>query len=531
MSAPPSGSANGSTTAGYYPDPSIPGYVRYWDGGSWVPGTSRPEPRPGEPMPAAPGEEPPAEAASAEPEDAAPTSEPADAVPAQRAEVLPPAPQGAPVMPQTPPAPGEPPAQGALPELRPRGDVDLHSGQQVTDWDDPSRLHGQRPEAATAWQADSARQAGFGGEQDQRVSWGSDGTGQQPGGDPRDAGWSRPQAAPPGEAPAVTAAPQPPQLQPGSAPQQPAVPAQSPPPAQAAQPTPPAQPKPVVHEQTTQLRRSDIIKARRMAREAQAQQGQQQGQQQQVPQQAPPPPHQAQPPTSLPAQPAPHLAPGAQPAGEPGWPQQVRELAQPGPHAGGPQPHGAADGLAAPWRPPASDPFLQAAQNQARPAGLGRRIAARLIDSLITAAVGAAVALPLLPKARDHIDAKVAEIEQAGVTQDIWLVDGTTGLYLAMVIGAVLVFGLLYEALPNARWGRTLGKKLLGLRVLSMDEQEPPGYGRAIVRWLVQGTLSFLVIGVVNLMWAFFDKPWRQCWHDKAAGTFTAEGGGEVRLG
>ncbi|RSS63345.1 DUF2510 domain-containing protein, partial [Streptomyces sp. WAC06614] len=27
---------------GYYPDPSIPGYIRYWNGSSWVPGTSRP---------------------------------------------------------------------------------------------------------------------------------------------------------------------------------------------------------------------------------------------------------------------------------------------------------------------------------------------------------------------------------------------------------------------------------------------------------------------------------------------------------
>ncbi|MEV7526791.1 DUF2510 domain-containing protein, partial [Streptomyces sp. NPDC091371] len=27
---------------GYYPDPSIPGFVRYWNGLSWVPGTSRP---------------------------------------------------------------------------------------------------------------------------------------------------------------------------------------------------------------------------------------------------------------------------------------------------------------------------------------------------------------------------------------------------------------------------------------------------------------------------------------------------------
>lgn len=30
--------------AGYYADPTIPGYIRYWDGSQWVPGTSRPAP-------------------------------------------------------------------------------------------------------------------------------------------------------------------------------------------------------------------------------------------------------------------------------------------------------------------------------------------------------------------------------------------------------------------------------------------------------------------------------------------------------
>lgn len=30
--------------AGYYADPSIPGYIRYWDGTQWVAGTSRPAP-------------------------------------------------------------------------------------------------------------------------------------------------------------------------------------------------------------------------------------------------------------------------------------------------------------------------------------------------------------------------------------------------------------------------------------------------------------------------------------------------------
>ncbi len=52
MSAPPSASAHGTPGPGYYPDPSIPGYIRYWNGAAWVPGTSRPAPPEGEPMPA-----------------------------------------------------------------------------------------------------------------------------------------------------------------------------------------------------------------------------------------------------------------------------------------------------------------------------------------------------------------------------------------------------------------------------------------------------------------------------------------------
>ncbi|MFB8062392.1 DUF2510 domain-containing protein, partial [Kitasatospora purpeofusca] len=32
---------------GYYPDPSVPGFVRYWGGSAWVPGTSRAAPAEG----------------------------------------------------------------------------------------------------------------------------------------------------------------------------------------------------------------------------------------------------------------------------------------------------------------------------------------------------------------------------------------------------------------------------------------------------------------------------------------------------
>ncbi|MEY7980379.1 DUF2510 domain-containing protein, partial [Streptomyces pilosus] len=55
MSAPTPAPGDDRPREGYYPDPSIPGYVRYWNGASWVPGTSRPAPKDGESLPAPSG--------------------------------------------------------------------------------------------------------------------------------------------------------------------------------------------------------------------------------------------------------------------------------------------------------------------------------------------------------------------------------------------------------------------------------------------------------------------------------------------
>nr|WP_247746032.1 RDD family protein [Streptomyces oryzae] len=243
------------------------------------------------------------------------------------------------------------------------------------------------------------------------------------------------------------------------------------------------------------------------------------------------------PPAGLGAAPGPGLAqgepapPGAQQGGglpgaaAPSWSQPPAGLpAQP--QSGGPD-------AVTPWRPPADDPFARAARQEARPGGLGRRFGARLVDLVLTLAVGAGAAFPFVGKAVDHINAKVEAVEQAGVTQRVWLIDGTTGSYLALVVGALLVFGLLYEVLPTARWGRTLGKKLFGLSVVNIEGYGKPAFGKSVLRWLVHGVLGLLVVGLVNAMWCLFDRPWRQCWHDKVAGTFVAKGSagdGELRL-
>lgn len=501
MSAPTPAPGDDRPREGYYPDPSIPGYVRYWNGAAWVPGTSRPAPTDGESLPA--------------PSGAAPT---ASAAPV------------APVVEETGPVffDEEPmPSPDAAPTPAPEADASQH---------------GSRPEPASAWQADAARQAGLGGEQERRVSWG--GPEQQNASGASGASGTRdprvPSEPPPAEGPGTVqiravkpgasgapSKPEPelepePKSEPESrvegtvtfrrptGPVRPAAAApQAPEPAPASSPSPSPSPG---TEGTMAIRalRPKPSESSQVPRQAAAP----------APAQAPAP---APAPEPAPAQPTVPQQGGAAVSpvtsgpggGSPSWAQQVHQLAD-------------ADGQqqppVVPWKPVANDPFLAMAQNQAagRPAGLGKRFAARLIDTIILLTVTGAAALPLGTKAADHVDSKIDAVKMSGEKATVWLLDGTTAGYLGMVLGVLLVFGVLYEVLPTAKWGRTLGKRVLGIQVRDMEEHEAPTFGVALKRWLVFAVPGILVIGVVGVLWGLFDRPWRQCWHDKAARTFVA---------
>ncbi|MEU3406748.1 RDD family protein [Streptomyces sp. NPDC006670] len=159
--------------------------------------------------------------------------------------------------------------------------------------------------------------------------------------------------------------------------------------------------------------------------------------------------------------------------------------------------------------------FERMAERAVRPAGLVRRGLARLLDSLVLAGVAVAVAAPLVPGVTAHVQAKVDAARASGRTTTVWLLDATTAGRLGLVLGALLLFGLLYEVLPTARWGRTPGKKLCGVRVLGTATLRPPGFGKALLRWLV-----YALLGLPGSLWCLVDRPRRRAWHDKAARTF-----------
>ncbi|MFF8903389.1 RDD family protein [Streptomyces olivaceoviridis] len=495
MSAPTPAPGDDRPREGYYPDPSIPGYVRYWNGASWVPGTSRPAPKNGEPLtpppsarPASPSveetgphffdEDPPDE----EQPGGAGQRDPQGGQPAQGAQWGRPGGPDRPGQPPQPAQPGSPGQAGGPWGADPRVPADASTapgGRAATRTDgaatvpptqdddphDPGTFIFRRPipGPAAADRTDDGTMTFRPVPSAPPVPSGTDsgpaGFGAQgPVGAPANPGFGAGKAA----AARAAAAQTPPAAQ---GPQSPSIP----------QPSPTPQPSPVAPAPV-----------------------------------APSVPHQAGPgQAGAPVTPL-TSGPGG---GQASWAQQVHQLAG----GGDEQP-------VAPWKPPVEDLFQAAARRQAaaRPAGLGKRLAARLIDLLAIGAVTAAAAVPLGIRAVDHVQQKIDAARLSGHEVTVWLLDGTTGTSLGIVLAVLLLAGVLYEVLPTARWGRTLGKKLCGLEVRDIEAHEPPAFGAALRRWLVLSVPGLLVVGIVGVLWCLFDRPWHQCWHDKAAHTFVA---------
>ena len=87
----------------------------------------------------------------------------------------------------------------------------------------------------------------------------------------------------------------------------------------------------------------------------------------------------------------------------------------------------------------------------------------------------------------------------------------TTSRYLSTLVGLVYVVGFIGSAK-----GQTPGFMALRLRVVSLSDGGPIGFGRAAIRWVV-GLVSAAAI-LIGYFWMLWD-PQKQTWHDKAAGS------------
>jgi uncharacterized RDD family membrane protein YckC len=141
-------------------------------------------------------------------------------------------------------------------------------------------------------------------------------------------------------------------------------------------------------------------------------------------------------------------------------------------------------------------------------ATMGKRLLAYVVDALTALVVGGAFVLAgMLPLLRSLQDPAATPVGASPLL--------LVGYALTLALG---VFQWWYL---GAR-GFTVGKRVVGLRVLSATTGRPVGMGRALLRLLVPAAGS-LVLGIGQLvvhLSPFFDSSGRrQGWHDKAAGT------------
>ncbi|MGP4089654.1 RDD family protein [Streptomyces sp. KR55] len=165
---------------------------------------------------------------------------------------------------------------------------------------------------------------------------------------------------------------------------------------------------------------------------------------------------------------------------------------QPPPYGGGqPPPYGGG-----PEEPLAGMPPL---------ADSGKRTLARIIDMIL---VGVVVWLLTWGFNVDEY-----QVGRGGVD---------TGNSLAQSTIAAVLFTA-YDTFMISKWGQTLGKKWLGMRVANLDNGATPSVQTALIRsavlWIPFAFCCACLWTVLCGGWSFFDKPYKQGLHDKAAKT------------
>ncbi|MGC5410833.1 RDD family protein [Streptomyces sp. DT225] len=171
----------------------------------------------------------------------------------------------------------------------------------------------------------------------------------------------------------------------------------------------------------------------------------------------------------------------------------------PGPYGGG-GPYGGVDPLAG--MPPLAEP--------------GKRILARLIDLLI-------ISIPLYLISLPWGGA-------VGVSDSNGNDDDVSDIFAQTYSGHQLLWSLIglvcyvaYDTYFTHKDGRTLGKRLLKMRVAMLNDGRVPDTGaaflRAVVLWLPALPCCPCLWWLINIVLMFTDKPYRQGLQDKAAKT------------
>lgn len=138
-------------------------------------------------------------------------------------------------------------------------------------------------------------------------------------------------------------------------------------------------------------------------------------------------------------------------------------------------------------------------------ATLGQRALARIVDAMLLGAVAVVLFMIFVGAASG------ANEDNAGTI---------FGSFFILII--VLFFVMLaYEPVMIAVKGATLGKMLIGIKVISQVSGGNPGWGSSFMRLLIPAIANFFCgLGLLVYLSPIFDKSGlTQGWHDSAANT------------
>ena len=132
-------------------------------------------------------------------------------------------------------------------------------------------------------------------------------------------------------------------------------------------------------------------------------------------------------------------------------------------------------------------------------ATFGQRLGAYLLDFLVIGVPFAILATILA----------VAVAPDEGTDVD----GGAAGALILLYVLGFIGLWAYYVLLEGGPTGQTIGKKAVGIRVVSMQTGGPIGYGKSFVRTLVRTFLSGNIC-LLGFLWMLWDKE-KQTWHDK----------------
>jgi uncharacterized RDD family membrane protein YckC len=164
-----------------------------------------------------------------------------------------------------------------------------------------------------------------------------------------------------------------------------------------------------------------------------------------------------------------------------------------------------------PYAPPSAESSIPTVQKQTTfwsdygLAGRGERLLAQIVDGLVNvaAAVPGFIAIFVM--------------ENSGIDEDQAMI-----VFAVVLLVPILAINI-YQWVLLSRDGQTIGKKVLGIRIVNYVGGENPGFGRAVgLRLWVNGILGSLptvgaFYGLIDILFIFSAD--RRCIHDLIAGT------------